>query len=346
MAAASAVLTILAGDAVVRLYVPTSVLNQREARDGLYDLYKENPDILVLGSSHARTFHFLGKSVERRTGGAVQVVSIPLELGRMVPYEWLLENRIRPLLDEKLPDGRKKRDHLKHFVLVTEWWDTCPPDGFYNNIPSRAWAVKDFVRDVEANGFTGYNRNFLQRRWQRFWGASAFSRVRKSDDYAVAVRRVLGSSIDDVEVRTHAWQRMIEDAVHCLGDPEQMQALEQIVAFAQARGLDTTIVLFPRKPSTFTPEARRTTMVAMHKLMADFAAAHGVRLFDMTLTSPLEDGDFMADFDHVNPDGNRKFTDWALAGDLRWMLDAGPTGTAAAAAGDAAAGAAPGGTPR
>ncbi|HUD70957.1 MAG TPA: SGNH/GDSL hydrolase family protein [Dongiaceae bacterium] len=351
IAAAAALLTILAGDALVRAYVPTSVLGLREATDGLYDLWRKNPDILVLGSSHARTFHALGKSVERRSHGATQVVSIPLELGRMVPYEWLLEHRIGPMVDEKLPDGQKKRDRLKHFILLTEWWDTCPPDGYYGNLPSRAWAVKDFVADVETHGFTGYNRNYMQRRWQRFWGASAFSRIRKSDDYAVAVRRILGGDIDDVEARTHTWQQMIEDAVHCLGDPGQMQALEQIVGFAQARGLDTTIILFPRKPSTWSPQARRTTMVAMHRLMSDFAAAHGVRLIDMTLTTPLEDGDFMADFDHVNAAGNRKFIDWALAGDLRWMLDAGKpaaspaTGAPAAPAGDAADDDADGGGP-
>jgi hypothetical protein len=323
VATAAAALTILAGDALVRAYVPTSVLGLREAGDGLYDLYLENPDILVVGSSHARTFHALGKSVERRSNGATQVVSIPLELGRMVPYEWLIEHRIQPLVDEKRPDGRLKRDRLKHFILLTEWWDTCPPDGYYSNLPSRAWALRDFVSDVERHGFTGYNRNYMQRRWQRFWGASAFSRIRKSDDYAVAVRGILGGDIDDLEARTHTWQRMIEEAVHCLGDPVQMQALDQIVAFAKARGLEVTIILFPRKPSTWSPQARRTTMVAMNRLMTDFAAAHGVRLIDMTLSTPLEDGDFMADFDHVSADGNRKFIDWALDGDLHWMIDAG-----------------------
>lgn len=323
VATATALLTILAGDAVVRAYVPTSVLNLREAGDGVFDLWRKNPDILILGSSHARTFHALGKSVERRSHGATRVVSIPLELGRMVPYEWLVENRIRPLVDERLPDGRLKRDHLKHFILLTEWWDTCPPDGYYGNLPSRAWRFKDFLADVETHGVTGYNRNYLQRRWQRFWGASAFSRVRKSDDYAVAVRGLLGGDIDDVEARTHTWQRMIEDAVKCLGDPEQMQALEHIIAFAQERGLETTIILFPRKPSTFTEQAQRTTMVEMHRLFSEFAAAHDVRLIDMTLSTPLGDDDFMADFDHVNPAGNRKFIDWALAGELRWMLDAG-----------------------
>ncbi|HKQ96732.1 MAG TPA: SGNH/GDSL hydrolase family protein, partial [Candidatus Polarisedimenticolia bacterium] len=321
VAAVAAVLTILAGDALVRAYVPTSVLGLREAGDGVYDLWRKNPDILILGSSHARTFHALGKSIERRSHGATRVVSIPLELGRMVPYEWLLENRIGPLVDEKLPDGRKKRDHLKEFILLTEWWDTCPPDGYYGNLPSRAWRFTDFVADVETHGFTGYNRNYMQRRWQRFWGASAFSRIRKSDDYAVAVRRILGGDIDDVETRTHTWQRMIEDAVQCLGDPEQMRALDKIVAFAKDRGLGVTIILFPRKPSTFTTVARNTTLVSMHDLMSRFADSHGVRLIDMTLSTPLGDGDFMADFDHVNAAGNRKFIDWALEGDLHWMLD-------------------------
>ena len=338
---AAAVATLLAADAVVRAWVPTSLLGQREASDGIYDLWKKNPDILVVGSSHARTFHALAKSIEKRTLGATQVVSIPLELGRMVPYEWLLEHRIGPMIDERLPDGSKRYDRLKHFVLLTEWWDICPPEGEYGNIPSRAWRLGHFLSDVETHGVTGYNRNYLQRRWQRFWGASAFSRIRKSDDYAAGVRLLLGSAIDDTEARTQSWQRMIEDAAHCLGDPEQMRALDQIVAFAKERGLETTIILFPRKPSTWSDQARHTTLPAMHRLMSDFAASRGVRLYDMTLSTPLGDGDFMADFDHVNGDGNRKFIDWALAGDLNWMLTAGRPGAnppAAAGEGDGEAG--------
>jgi hypothetical protein len=30
--------------------------------------------------------------------------------------------------------------------------------------------------------------------------------------------------------------------------------------------------------------------------------------------------DFAADFDHLTAEGNRKLADWALAGDLSWLL--------------------------
>jgi hypothetical protein len=38
------------------------------------------------------------------------------------------------------------------------------------------------------------------------------------------------------------------------------------------------------------------------------------------LSSPLTDGDFMADFDHVNAAGNHKFARWALDGELAMLL--------------------------
>lgn len=318
----SALAAVAAGDAFVRAFVPSEARNMREAWDGLADLEAKTPEILVLGSSHARTFHVLGQEVERRTGGTTQVVSIPLEMGKVEPYLWLVENRIAPLLDAPTPAGARRRAALRQFVLLTEWWDTCAPDGHYGNLPSRAWALRDFLADVGAHGLTGYNRNYLQRRWQRALDDSILSRLRKSEDYAAALHALLGDPPGEgLEEETRRWQHLVESGAECLGDPAQMRAMAAIVAFAKQRGLETTIVLFPRKPGTYTDKARRTTMARMSQVMTEFAATHGVRLVDMTLSSPLTDDDFMADFDHVNAEGNRKFARWALDGDLAPLLD-------------------------
>jgi hypothetical protein len=71
-AVACALATIAAGDTFVRAVVPAAGLNLREASDGLADLARKTPEVLVLGSSHARTFHVLGQEIERRTRGATR----------------------------------------------------------------------------------------------------------------------------------------------------------------------------------------------------------------------------------------------------------------------------------
>ena len=81
--AASALVVVVAGDiALSKLATPKQL---REVQDGLADLERENPDTLVLGSSHARTLHVLGGELAKRTGGAQTLVSVPLENGKWIP---------------------------------------------------------------------------------------------------------------------------------------------------------------------------------------------------------------------------------------------------------------------
>jgi hypothetical protein len=44
-----------------------------------------------------------------------------------------------------------------------------------------------------------------------------------------------------------------------------------------------------------------------------------IRVADMTF-SPLRGRDFEQDLDHVTPEGNLKFAEWALGSDLAFML--------------------------
>ena len=113
---------------------------------------------------------------------------------------------------------------------------------------------------------------------------------------------------------------MVEEGVRCIGAPAQMTALEKIIDFAQARNLHVTLVLFPRKPATLSERAKGTTLVKFQDLLQSVAARRGVDLVDLTTSSPLTDGDFMADYDHVNVAGNQKFARWALKHHFPFLL--------------------------
>jgi hypothetical protein len=98
-----------------------------------------------------------------------------------------------------------------------------------------------------------------------------------------------------------------------------MDALDKILDITQELGLETTIVLFPRMPSTMTELAKATTLTDFRKMVEGIAAPGGVRVIDFTWQSPLEDADFMDDFDHVTAGGNLKFAAWALEKDLSFL---------------------------
>ena len=67
----------------------------------MQDLAASDPATLVIGSSHARTFHALALELRARLGASsLPMVAIPLENGKLVPYQWLLDNRVAPLIDE------------------------------------------------------------------------------------------------------------------------------------------------------------------------------------------------------------------------------------------------------
>lgn len=307
----------------------------REAQDGIEDLRRSNPDVLVLGSSHARTFHVLGQELARRTHDRQTVVSVPLENGKIVAYRWLLTHKLQPLIDERDTAGHRVRDRLARMILLTEWWDTCPreagaPDW---NIPARAWTAGDFAADVWAHGLNGFNRNYLQNKFRTLIPASALIYDRFQTELLIRLARLAhGKPVtrpaSEEQAKTAAWQTMIEKGEQCIWNPAQVQALNDIVEFARARQLDMTIVLFPRKPGTLTDTAKRTTLSRFAQDVRELAEPQGVRVIDLTWTTPLQDADFMEDFDHVNAAGNLKFAAWALDHDLGFL-----TSTPAMAAG-------------
>lgn len=322
--ALSAIATIVGVDLLAGRLAPP--VHRIEVQDGIAELRASDPDVLVLGSSHARTFAALAGPLAERTRGDQTLAAIPVEAGKLTSYQWVLEQRLRPLLDERDAEGRPVRPSLSRFVLVTEWWDSCRAERAWTNLPSRAWTFRHFAADVWRNGITDYNRNYLQTRWSRLFWESSLVQDRGQGRVLVAARERLGlgdavREQSRVQSLTAEWQRMVEDGDRCLGDAAQMRAMGEMLAWATARGLETTLVLFPRKPATLTDHAKETTLARFATLAGDVAAAAGARFVDLTTKTPLRDDDFMADFDHVSLDGNRVFAEWSLANDLRWLLE-------------------------
>jgi hypothetical protein len=322
---------VAAVDWAVQWVVP--IRHLREAADGIADLRRGDPITLVVGSSHARTFHVLGQELSRKTARSGELVAIPLEAGKLTSYRWLLEHRVLPLVDEKDNTGSRVRGRLRNFVLLTEWWDSCEESpNVYWNLPGRAWDLETYLRDVARNGLTTYNRNFLQYHVTRSLGFSALVGDRLKRRLVRNLRlALLGGPPESVSRRWYAAnvaqaRSMVEGGDSCIGATDQMQALEAIVQEARIRGLNVRIVLFPRMPVTITPEAEITTLRRFREMVEDVARRHDATVLDLTLASPLESSDFMDDFDHVDAEGNQKFAEWALAGPFSDLLRASSDG--------------------
>ena len=328
----SALAVVIISDlALAKLATPKQL---REVDDGIADFERENPDTLVLGSSHARTLHVVGGELARRTGGGQTLVAVPLENGKWIPYQWTLEHRLKPLIEERGADGQLVRSRLKRFVLITEWWDSCSYEGgVYWNLPSRAWDAGDFLTDVGNNGITGYNRNYLQNRLRRTFNQSSLMYDRTQQVLVPRLSDVLhGRPVAPVRQDVASWRRTTERGVNCIGNPDQLKALKWIADYAASRGWEMTILLWPRKPITLSEQARATTLPAFARLIRDFAEPRHIRVVDLTTTSPIGDDDYMEDFDHFNAGGNAKFAPWALDHDLSFLAIAPASGSAALAA--------------
>jgi len=319
----SACVTLVAVDQAFAGLAP--VLHRREVHEGMSDLEKLNPEVLVLGSSHGRTFHVLGQELSELSHGSHNLVSIPLENGKLSSYAWLLDHRVVPLLQAPTAAAQAKRNSLKRFIIITEWWDSCRDKSAGWNLPSRAWTLSDYVASVAADGTNDFNRNFVQSEWRRlFWNSSLV----QDRGFGTLLTKVMsrlrhrpnGLTPEVYQSQVTGWQKMVEDGVKCLGNSEEMGALKHLIDFGQSNKLETTIVLFPRKPDTLTEKARATTLREFHDRIVTLAEPMGVRVVDLTTSTPLKSSDFMDDFDHVNSTGNIDFAKWSLAGPLSFLL--------------------------
>jgi hypothetical protein len=320
------VATVAAADTLFRQVAPP--VHLREIDDSIAEYQASDPTVLVLGSSHARTFLVTAKVLAERTGGAARMLAIPLEFGKFSSYAWTLRHRLAPLIEQRDASGGLVRPGLSRFVLVTEWWDSSSPGGPALNLPARAWDWPDFFADLARNGLTPYNENFLTNRWNRALEESTLVQDRGHGRIANGLKSLLRGGAQGADGsyawKIADWQQRVEGGVDVLGDPSEMAAFEDIVRYFQGLGIETTVLLYPRMPGTLTERAKQTTLRRFSDLMAAKSRELGFRLVDLTLTHPLTDADFEFDFDHVTHEGNVRFSTWALDGALRFLEASAP----------------------
>lgn len=324
MIAASALLALAAVDLVVRRVAPPR--NLREVQDAVKELERNDPTVLAIGSSHARTFAVLADSLAARTAGRERLLAVPVEWGKLSSYRWTLEERLLPLFDERNAAGQVRRGKLRRAIIVTEWWDSCAGSSQPQNLPARAWAWRHYWDDLGRNGFSDYNSSFLSYRLSRLTRFSALMQDRGRTRFPTALREALVPGPAREETSGYRdqmanWQVLVESGDKCIGDQAQMESLVAIVDTLLARRLDVTVLLYPRMPSTLTPTARQTTLPRFLALAQAALRGRPVRVLDLTDVAPLTDADFGEDFDHLLPAANARFSGWALDGPFAFLLE-------------------------
>jgi hypothetical protein len=321
-----ALLAIVASEAALRRVSPLPP-PIREVDDGVADLIPSNPDIIVLGSSHARSFDAVAQLLAERSSGAVRMITVPEEGGSFLAFDWVLQNRLRRLIEEQDASGRPVRSRLSHFFLVTTYWDMCPvdPEVAGSNLPARGWTWRNYFADVGRNGVTPFNRNFLQSRWKAFWEASYLIRDRGGDHLRRGVLQALHlerrPTVDERRESRLATRRPeFEDDYARCDDPEEKAAFERILDYLESRQLDTTVVVFPLVQEALSEKAKNTTLFRYSEYVGELSKTRSFRVADMTTSAPLSITDFEPDLDHVTPAGNRKFAAWALDNGLSFLL--------------------------
>jgi hypothetical protein len=326
LVAVATVATVVASDLLLQRISPL-LPHRMEAGDGISSVERGDPEVLLIGSSHGRSFVGIASAVARASDGRRQMAVIPVEYGKLSSYEWILEHRLRPLLEEVGTGGRPRRQALRRFILVTEWWDACSPEGgLAFNVPARGFTIRDFASDVLRNGINAWNQNYVDDKWSQLFSGSILYQDRGVSRIRGALREWVGrrptSEAETEQKKLQQWQESVESGAsdpRC-HDGRERAALERILDWAQGRSLDTTLLLFTRKPATLTDRARATTLAAFSAEMASLAQRRGIRFVDYTVLPVIDDSDFMADFDHVTASGNQKLTEWALARDLAFLL--------------------------
>jgi len=322
-----AVGTLVAADRVAWWLAPPAHL--REVEDAMRELETGDPTVLAIGSSHGRTFAVIDDSIRARSAGRERILAVPVEWGKLTAYAWVLRHRLLPVLDETDADGRPRRRSLRRAIIITEWWDSCPYGSPLRNLPARSWTWQHYIADVRQHGLTAYNNNFLGYRWSRFWHGSALVQDRGQRRLLTAVRQRLAPASAEAqqanfEVQTAMWRKMVEDGASCIGSAPEMDALDWMVDTLQARGLEVTVLLYPRMPATLSERAKATTLPQFAELVRAAVGPKGVSVIDLTTSAPLTDADFGADFDHIVRAGNARLAGWALDGPFRFLLESRP----------------------
>ncbi|MBP7127530.1 hypothetical protein KBD49_14305 [Myxococcota bacterium] len=327
LAGTTAVLTVVLCDLALGMLAPPVRL--REVDDALDEMRETRPTVLVVGSSHARSFVPVARELEDLSGGRQRMLAVPVEWGKWTSYEWVIRHRIWPELDRQGP-AESDPDGPRWMLLVTEWWDSTaldPGTGRIDmNLPARSWTWAHFLRDLARNGLTPYNQNFLQKVWREWWRGSALVQDRGFQRIPEAVKeRIRGPETARKEAsrqrRLAGWRTMVEEGEAALFDPGQEAAFDRIVEEVRSRGIRLGVILYPRMPGTLTDRARQGTLRVFARRMEERCRRMGIPFWDHTTDAPLTDEDFAEDFDHILPEGNRRLAHFLLQGSLRWLWD-------------------------
>lgn len=295
-----------------------------EVADGIAAYQAGDPDTLVLGSSHTRSFAPVAETLARESGGQIQAVLVPVEWGTFSSYNWVLRHRLKDLIEERRGDGQLRRPRLQRALLIATFYDLCAKSyvGLTANLPARAWAIEHFLLDTVENGLTPYNRNYLQTQWKLLFDHSILvtDRGYQRAPYALIsqVRPLPPPEVLRARRIQMARGHMEEQYDHCDDDAEKRELL-QMINYFHGRDIELSIINFPLDPAIITEKSRQTTLARYDRFSAQLAREQPIRLVDLTFKTPLMDLDFQADLDHVTPESNKKFAAWALANDLAYL---------------------------
>ncbi len=311
--------------------IPPRIL---EVDDGVEAYAAGDPDTLVLGSSHTRSFAPLRDLVADRTHGANRMTLVPVEWGTFSSYKWVLDHRIRPLIEAHDASGVLRRPRLSRALIISTFYDLCETPGHHeNNLPARAWTFSDFVHDVASHGLNDFNGNYLERRLAAMLPFSVLVQDRGHDKVIPRVidraRRVSDEELAERRQADLAWARSNMEAQYAYcDDAGHKRSLRAMIDYFRGRHIEVTLVLFPLLPDIVTARSRATTLRRYDDYVAQLSRAVPIRVSDLTLRSPVTYRDFQPDLDHLTPAGNRLFSRWAITQPMAWLLEA-PTRTGA-----------------
>lgn len=318
----SALLTVTAVDWLVQRVVRMPE-REYETVDAIRDYRKADPQVLVLGSSHARAFSGLAAWYAQQPT-PLRMALLPIEGGKLFAYDWLLSHRLQPLVDETDGDGKRLRPSLRHLILVTNYWDLCGGADSYPNLPARAWALSDYLGDFLQHGVTAYNSNYVDQKWNEWLHGSALARDRGVGRIVPQLREWLQPrSAEDIaktqDDKLQGWVEMIQNTDSARPDcemAEQDAALDRMIDFAQSRGIKVSIVLWPSIPKAQVPSTIAVTeRFRLH--VERRVQGRDVQLVDLRTARVFADEDYRPDLDHLYPSGREKLRVWALNGPFR-----------------------------
>lgn len=310
--AASGLATVVASDLALQRVVPLPepIL---EVEDGLRSWADTDPDVLVLGSSHVRSFGAIQDSLPHR-----KLALVTVEWGTFGSYQWVLENRFLPSLASK--------PRLKDVILVTTFFDLCSSDtvSSRSNLPARAWHLPDFLGAFARDGMTTFNRNYPQRRWNRTFTASLLVQDRGKGRIVAGLRNAVAPRSAEAEQARRqagivAMRAELATRHDSCFDAAEREAFEHIVKQLRARGLNVHVVVFPLVPGAVTERFRTMTLARYESWLRAYEARGEIRVVDLSRGAPLADDDFMDDMDHVRPASNVVLAKWLLDGPLAWL---------------------------